>query len=830
MPVSNARQETEHSPTVDALAGSFDGISGRLVEGWVWIIGWTGRKITVTIFDGERRLGDATANMLRPDLVDAGIGDGQHAFRFALPIEVFDGQEHLLSVKVKGTGYQLPGSPKLFVNRPLTPDETFNFRSAALLSATPPLSDFQFSVLRALSNISENLAVQTRALAQLLERPHTKLDAPIPSPPVALSAPEDLYGPLCGSASAAPAGDFDIVIFSIIDWSFRIQRPQHIATQLAKSGCRVFYVSVHLAEMEPNTGCFTFLSQPISGLFEIRLKCPGPVPSIYSGIASTEHRDELCAALRELNEVVGLRSPVALIEFPSWYPLARSLPGATVVFDCMDHHAGFNNVSPAIVQLEEQLVREADAVIVSSAYLAENVTKVRKCEIIRNGADVEYFAAAPAAVEDFGPGPVIGYHGAISEWFDLDLVSSCARKHPDWTFILVGSTEGCDTSTACALPNVKFLGEKPYPELTRYLYAFDVCLVPFKLVDLIKATNPVKVYEYLCAGKPVVATDIPELRLIPRNLLYLAKTARQFETAISAALKEKPHDPVVDRRRTWASRQSWALRGRRFRQVIDRSFEKVTVVVLCHNNLELTQACAHSLLAFSDYPALEIILVDNASTDDTLPYLRALAEVHPNIRVIANPENLGFAAGNNVGLRATDARYRVVLNNDTYVTKGWIRDLIRPLQMNSDIGMAGPVTNMIGNEQKIRIHYSNMDEMAERAALFTGLRRRKTYETDNLAFFCVAIRSDVIERVGYLDEAYGLGFFEDDDFAQRVRGAGFKLVICDDVFVHHHLSASFDKLGGEKKRQLMERNQKIFERKWGKWKPHKYRDEQGFGE
>ena len=164
------------------------------------------------------------------------------------------------------------------------------------------------------------------------------------------------------------------------------------------------------------------------------------------------------------------------------------------------------------------------------------------------------------------------------------------------------------------------------------------------------------------------------------------------------------------------------------------------------------------------------------------------------VRHIRNDDNQGFAAGNNVGLSAASGDISILLNNDTYVTHGWILDLIRPMLRHPEIGMCGPVTNNIGNEQKITIAYADMQEMAEASADFAVAHRRETYDVERLAFFCVAIRKQVIDKVGALDETYRLGFFEDDDYCERVRASGFRMVICDDAFVHHHLFASFSQI------------------------------------
>jgi GT2 family glycosyltransferase len=116
-----------------------------------------------------------------------------------------------------------------------------------------------------------------------------------------------------------------------------------------------------------------------------------------------------------------------------------------------------------------------------------------------------------------------------------------------------------------------------------------------------------------------------------------------------------------------------------------------------------------------------------------------------------------------------------------------------------------------------------MEEMKRAAATYTRSRIGKLIDVDTVAFFCVAMPRATYERVGPMDEAFGVGFFEDDDYCRRVQAAGLRVVCADDVFVHHHLSASFDALKAEKKQELFERNKAIYEAKWGPWKPHAYR-------
>jgi GT2 family glycosyltransferase/glycosyltransferase involved in cell wall biosynthesis len=823
------------------LYGYVDGVHGRCVDGWIFDAASPDSTLTVEICDGTTRLGDARARLFRADL-DA-IGIGHHAFRFELPAGIFDGAEHDIWARLQNSGLALPGSPRRLTTGRLNGAEPLPLHAPAQAQAQarhqavgrpvlePPVLDRLVAtlgrddmVLRSLQAITEALIGQTRLLHMLLD--HL---SPLPSASYEIAPPEPVVDLLLPAVLARPAGAHDFLVFAIIEWNFRVQRPQHLSSCLAGMGNRVFYISIKFNELVSGGPKFMISGEPAEGVFEITLHCRPPSPVIYTGFENPDQVAELADAVSSMIGALGLRSPVCILQLPSWYPVVQGIPGVTLIFDCLDHLAGFNGVAPRVVELEHTLVKEADGVIVTSDFLGEIVGRTRSFDTIRNGVDMKYFSRPPETVWQPPGSPVIGYYGAISDWFDMELVVHCARRHPKWQFVLIGAVDGCDIAEAALLPNVTFLGEKPYDELTHYLYAFDVCLIPFKVVDLTRATNPVKVYEYLCAGKPVVATDLPELRRLPAGMVEVTESAAEFDKAIGVCLRQK--DPALARRRQlWTGRHSWDVRARKLAGMVARQYPLVSVVVLCYNNLAFTMACLESVLAFSDYPDLEIICVDNASTDGTPDYLNGLAERHGFVRYIRNESNLGFAGGNNVGIRAARGEYVILLNNDTYVTRGWARDLIRPMQLDRTIGMTGPLTNMAGNEQKVGLAYADMTEMARASAVFTIPRRRRLYPIGCLAFFCVAIRRDVLEAVGDLDEAYSTGYFEDDDYCKRVEQAGYQLTVCDDVFVHHHHSASFSQLGDKATTNLMKRNRRIFEKRWGRWVPHAYRAEPGFGE
>ena len=252
---------------------------------------------------------------------------------------------------------------------------------------------------------------------------------------------------------------------------------------------------------------------------------------------------------------------------------------------------------------------------------------------------------------------------------------------------------------------------------------------------------------------------------------------------------------------------------------------KVSIVVVTYNNVELTKECLLSMEKYNNYDNCEVIIVDNMSEqDNTREYLQEYEQSHQNVKVILNDINGGFSYGNNIGIKEATGDFIILLNNDTFVTPNWIERLITHFYSDEKIGMVGPRTNNIGNEAKIDVSYNNMDEMIQFSEkLYEDNRGVQYRDIRVLAFFCVAIKKEVIEKVGLLDEAFGIGMFEDDDYCERAKAAGYELVCADDVFIHHHLGATFDKEPAEWKQNLFRKNKAIYENRYGKWIPHKYR-------
>lgn len=616
----------------------------------------------------------------------------------------------------------------------------------------------------------------------------------------------------------------DYLIFSVIDWHFRLQRPQHLAQSLAKLGKRVFYFSNHFIDSSTPGYTIERLDSCLE-LYQIKLHVE-EAPAIYFAPPTAKHLNNLKLSITKFIIEFATLSSISIVQHAYWYPLTLRLPNSLRIYDCMDHHEGFGNVSKELIELEKEMMRKFDQIIVSSAWLEKQAQQYNNVVIIRNAGEYERFSKQPSEVySDPQKRKIIGYYGAIAEWFDLELIQNLALAEPHTLILLIGNDTINASHILGKIPNIILTGEVPYDRLPFYLYAFDVCLLPFKITSLTLATNPVKIYEYLASGKPVVSVDLPEISQF-QNLVQCAKTSDEFVTLVSSCLRSSSHETNrVESRKQFASKQTWDHRVTELVHTIQEiPLPKVSVIILTYNNLNLTKLCLNSLLHWSDYPNLEIIIVDNNSFDNTPEFLAELNARYPTIQIIRNKTNEGFAKGNNIGLNAATGDYLVLLNNDTVVTPGWILTMLRHLQADPSIGLIGAVTNNIGNEAKIDISYQLLDEdMLPNILAHTIPHMGQRIKLRTAAFFCVMMSRNVFQQVGLLDENYGRGYFEDDDYCRRIDRLGLQIACAEDVFIHHHLSASFNQIPDQDKQALFEKNKTYYESKWGKWDPHEYR-------
>jgi GT2 family glycosyltransferase len=257
------------------------------------------------------------------------------------------------------------------------------------------------------------------------------------------------------------------------------------------------------------------------------------------------------------------------------------------------------------------------------------------------------------------------------------------------------------------------------------------------------------------------------------------------------------------------------------REFHQKGQKKVAIIILSYNLLDkTTKPCIESIYRAKTHCDFEVLVVDNLSTDGTRDYLLSAKDEYKNLRLLFNEQNLGFAGGNNAGMKAIQADYYILLNSDTIVTDYWIDKIVDFMETHPEVGMAGPITNSAGNEQMIYVKSTTEEEIIKEGLEWANKHSKDYFFTNLLGFYCVAIRKEILDNVGYLDEAYGIGMFEDDDFSLRVMKAGYKLAVLENVFIYHKGSVSFSSLlTDEFRNKTFFKNLKYYEQKFNiKWK------------
>jgi glycosyltransferase involved in cell wall biosynthesis len=246
-----------------------------------------------------------------------------------------------------------------------------------------------------------------------------------------------------------------------------------------------------------------------------------------------------------------------LVSFPVWAPVALELRrrhGWPIVYDCHDHLAGFGNVALELLKAEHALIPQADSAVFSSAWLRDH-HRMPAAPQVPNATTI-----APRPRPRHSGRPVAGYIGAIEGWLDVELLSHAARTNPGVDFVLAGSIDTPAARALAAHANVRLLGEVAPEGAEELLGTFDVGLIPFRVNDLTRAADPIKLYEYFAFSLPVVSTALPE---VERHgpLVYLASTPEAFSTRLEAALSEQ--DPALEQqRRAVAGASTWLARAR----------------------------------------------------------------------------------------------------------------------------------------------------------------------------------------------------------------------------------------------------------------------------
>jgi GT2 family glycosyltransferase/glycosyltransferase involved in cell wall biosynthesis len=361
-----------------------------------------------------------------------------------------------------------------------------------------------------------------------------------------------------------------VILFNAVAWNSVIQRQHHFARGLAERGHTVFWVEPALSSPR-NWWNSRPLQQLVAGIHMIRL--PGTARDIYTLEWNEAIVDAMAAAVAQTASVYGVQQAVMLINYPRWQPVAKLLRERCewkIAFDCLDDQRAFAHIyQTTLFTYEDWLAEHADLLVTSSAVLQERLFS-RPSTLLHNAADYDLFSSGFAmGYLDHLPRPIVGFFGALADWLDMDLIRAAALRFPDWTFVYIGphtfshSSVELDWLRSTHLPNIVVIPQMDPHPLAAHLAEFDVCTMPFKDIPATRSMNPVKLYEYLAAGKPVVCRDLPEVSHLvdsgAAGLISLYKSPEEFFELLRLAVAEDDDD-LRERRRAFARANDWDAR------------------------------------------------------------------------------------------------------------------------------------------------------------------------------------------------------------------------------------------------------------------------------
>ena len=359
-----------------------------------------------------------------------------------------------------------------------------------------------------------------------------------------------------------------ILIFGMMNYNSRFQREQHFAKKLSLRGYKVFYIDT---EFSNKLTC----KDINENLIVINMELYTPDTNVYSSVLNNNQIDYLINSINNLRKKYDFNFFISIISNPFWYQVIQYINNTNVIYNCMDYYKGFNTHSDPLLNIETNLIKNSYVIYTSPILRTMINMNYKYCKIIRNGCEFTYFNNI---IKVKNNRPVIGYYGAISDWFDNNLYETLIKVFKQCDFYLIGDIMCLDKKKEDNIKklknfeNVKYFGEVPYNELHKYIKYFDIGIIPFILNDLIKSTNPVKLYEMLSLGIPIVLTNMEDVKTLNSDhLYYRSLSVQDFINNINKALNEN-NPKIIEDRINYTKLNDWEYRINDLEKVITKLY------------------------------------------------------------------------------------------------------------------------------------------------------------------------------------------------------------------------------------------------------------------
>jgi glycosyltransferase involved in cell wall biosynthesis len=364
------------------------------------------------------------------------------------------------------------------------------------------------------------------------------------------------------------------------DWGAHPSTTQHLARHLAENHKIAWVNSIGLRRPRLDRHDLTRLGQKLASALHGAPKEAGrepPPPNMtvltpvilpFPGNRLVErvNREFLAAQLRPALTRLAIDAPILWTSLPSAVCALGALGERAVVYYCGDDFGALVGVdNAAAIEMERRLVARADVIFAAHQALVARFPPERTI-YLPHGVDIDHFGSPTARASDMPTGrPIAGFYGSISDWIDVEMMAKAARDLPDWLFVLIGGVH-TDIAALQGLENVRFLGPRPHSQLPAYIQHWTVALIPFRDTPQIRASDPLKLREYLASGTPIAAASFPALAPF-KELISIAYDRARFAETIRSAAADKDKKSL---RQAAVADQTWHARVRTVEEVLEK--------------------------------------------------------------------------------------------------------------------------------------------------------------------------------------------------------------------------------------------------------------------